>query len=173
MANGADLSLHTGAFRDPATDVVRALIAHRHERTVLQPLGSRVFPSDRVALTQAAVEAQHALREAAAAAATAAAHARSMAAMLDETLAVLVEAETTSAEAAPRRIVAAPATVALSPREKEVLALVAEGCSNKAIAEALFVSPNTVKTHVASLLSKLHADSRVQLAALAARQARG
>jgi DNA-binding NarL/FixJ family response regulator len=96
-----------------------------------------------------------------------------MAAMLDETLAVLVDAETTSAEAAPRRVVAAPATDALSPREKEVLALVAEGRSNKAIAETLFVSPNTVKTHVASLLSKLHADSRVQLAALAARQARG
>ena len=52
-----------------------------------------------------------------------------------------------------------------------VLALVAEGRSNKAIAEALFVSPNTVKTHVASLLNKLHAESRVQLAAIAARQA--
>jgi ATP/maltotriose-dependent transcriptional regulator MalT len=51
-----------------------------------------------------------------------------------------------------------------------VLALVAEGRSNKAIAEALFVSPNTVKTHIASLMTKLHADSRAQLAAIAARQ---
>ncbi len=59
----------------------------------------------------------------------------------------------------------------LTPREREVLALVAEGRSNKAIAEALFVSPNTIKTHVASLLHKLHADTRVQLAALAARGA--
>jgi DNA-binding NarL/FixJ family response regulator len=173
MANGADLSLHTGAFRDPATDVVRALIAHRHQRTDLQSLGSRVFPSDRVALTQAAVEAQRALREAAAAATTAAAHARSMAAMLDETLAVLIDIETPTAESALRPVAAAPAILELSPREKDVLALVAEGRSNKAIAETLFVSPNTVKTHVASLLSKLHADSRVQLAALAARQARG
>jgi DNA-binding NarL/FixJ family response regulator len=51
-----------------------------------------------------------------------------------------------------------------------VLALVAEGRSNKAIAAALFISPNTVKTHVASLLNKLGADSRVQLAAFAARR---
>jgi two-component system response regulator DegU len=50
-----------------------------------------------------------------------------------------------------------------------VLALVAEGRSNKAIAEALFVSPNTVKTHVASLLTKFQVDSRTQLAAIAVR----
>lgn len=59
----------------------------------------------------------------------------------------------------------------LSPREREVLALVAEGCSNKAIAEVLFVSPNTVKTHVGALLTKLEVDTRVQLAALAVRHA--
>jgi len=47
---------------------------------------------------------------------------------------------------------------------------VAEGCTNKAIAETLFVSPNTVKTHVTSLLQKLRATTRVQLAAIAARQ---
>ncbi len=51
-----------------------------------------------------------------------------------------------------------------------MLALVAEGRTNKAIAEALFVSPNTVKTHVASLLNKLGVDSRVQLAAIATEQ---
>jgi DNA-binding NarL/FixJ family response regulator len=52
-----------------------------------------------------------------------------------------------------------------------VLALVAQGQTNKAIAEALFVSPNTVKTHVASLLTKLDVDTRAQLAAIATRQA--
>ena len=56
----------------------------------------------------------------------------------------------------------------LSPREKEVLALVAAGHSNKAIASALFLSPNTVKTHVSSLLSKLQAETRVHLAVIAA-----
>ena len=59
----------------------------------------------------------------------------------------------------------------LSPREREVLALVAQGQTNKAIAEALFVSPNTVKTHVASLLTKLDVDTRAQLAVIATQQA--
>jgi DNA-binding NarL/FixJ family response regulator len=59
---------------------------------------------------------------------------------------------------------------ALSPRERDVLALVAAGQTNKAIADALYVSPNTVKTHVSSLLHKLQADTRVQLAAIATRQ---
>jgi len=173
MANGADLSLHIGALRSSATDEVRALMAQGFQRHDAHLLGPHVAPSSRAALTHATVEAQRALREAAAAAATAAAHARSMASMLDETLAVLGDTGTTTAEAAPRLVVAPPAKVGLSPREKEVLVLVAEGRSNKAIAEALYVSPNTVKTHVASLLSKLHANSRVQLAALAAGQARG
>jgi DNA-binding CsgD family transcriptional regulator len=57
----------------------------------------------------------------------------------------------------------------LSPREREVLALVAKGQSNKTIAAALYVSPNTVKTHVSSLLTKLRADSRIQLATIATR----
>lgn len=59
----------------------------------------------------------------------------------------------------------------LSPREREVLALVAQGRTNKAIAEALFVSPNTVKTHVASLFTKLDVDTRAQLAVIATQQA--
>ena len=56
-----------------------------------------------------------------------------------------------------------------SPRECEVLSQVAEGHSSKATAAILFVSPKTVKTHVDSILHKMPADSRVQLAATAAR----
>ena len=48
-----------------------------------------------------------------------------------------------------------------------MLALVVAGRSNKEIAEALFVSPFTVKAHVASLLTKLDADNRAQLVAIA------
>ena len=51
-----------------------------------------------------------------------------------------------------------------------MLALVAEGRSNKEIAEALFVAPSTVKTHVTSLLTKLDADNRAQLATIAAQR---
>ena len=55
----------------------------------------------------------------------------------------------------------------ISPREREVLALVVAGRSNKEIAETLFVSPFTVKAHVASLLNKLDAGNRAQLAIIA------
>ena len=44
----------------------------------------------------------------------------------------------------------------LSPRELEVLALVAEGLSNKAIADRLFVAERTVEAHVTAIFLKLH-----------------
>jgi len=48
----------------------------------------------------------------------------------------------------------------LSPREKEVLSLAAKGLRNKEIAEALFVSENTVKAHMRHAMEKLHTHSR-------------
>lgn len=50
----------------------------------------------------------------------------------------------------------------LSKREYEVLCKVAEGLSNKEIAEELFVSESTIKTHVSNLLVKLNAKRRTQ-----------
>ena len=55
----------------------------------------------------------------------------------------------------------------LSPREREVLALVAEGKSNRQIAAALIVTENTAKYHVAQLLNKLGAGSRAEAVARA------
>ena len=55
----------------------------------------------------------------------------------------------------------------LSPRELEVLALVAQGNNNREIAEVLFLSPLTVKTHVSRILTKLRARDRVQLVVIA------
>ena len=59
--------------------------------------------------------------------------------------------------------------VALTPRELEVLALLAEGASNKLIGRRLGISAHTAKYHVASLLEKLDAVSRTDAVAHAAR----
>ncbi len=58
----------------------------------------------------------------------------------------------------------------LTPREMEVLRLIARGKSNKEIADALIVSEKTVKTHVSNILSKLHLADRTQAAIYALRK---
>lgn len=62
------------------------------------------------------------------------------------------------------------AQVVLSPREREVLDLLAEGCSNKQIAGRLFIAETTVKGYVAALLDKLGVESRLQAVVRAAQR---
>ena len=69
-------------------------------------------------------------------------------------------AERASADAEAR-------TSGLTDREREILALVATGADNAAIAEALFISPATVKTHLSRIMSKAGAHDRAQLVVLA------
>jgi DNA-binding CsgD family transcriptional regulator len=71
--------------------------------------------------------------------------------------------------AAPGAATALEANVELTARELEVLALLAEGASNKLIARRLRISTHTAKYHVASLLEKLDAVSRTDAVAHAAR----
>ena len=76
--------------------------------------------------------------------------------------------QTFSAVSSPRA--PAGAQPVLTPREHQVLDLVASGWSNRAIADELTVSEHTVKFHVRSLLEKLGADTRADAVARAARR---
>lgn len=69
---------------------------------------------------------------------------------------------------APRRTPASETPGGLTAREREVAALVAQGCSNRAIAEQLVVSERTVESHVTNILGKLGFTARSQIAAWAA-----
>lgn len=62
----------------------------------------------------------------------------------------------------------APDSAALSDREREVLALLAQGCTNRQIADELYLAVDTVKSHVKKVFFKLDVSNRTQ-AALAAR----
>ena len=65
---------------------------------------------------------------------------------------------------------ALPEALALTPREAEVLSLMAEGLSNKLIAERLKISDHTAKFHVNAILNKLGAETRTEAVVMAARR---
>jgi len=62
-----------------------------------------------------------------------------------------------------------PVADELTEREQEVLGLIADGMNNREIADKLFISEKTVKTHVSNILSKLHLEDRTQAAIYALR----
>jgi DNA-binding NarL/FixJ family response regulator len=66
----------------------------------------------------------------------------------------------------------APHLEHLTPREREVLRLIAQGYNNREIAQTLFISERTVKNHVNSILSRLNVRDRTQAALLAATEYR-
>ena len=95
---------------------------------------------------------------------------------LAASLAALGRAEAAERESAAARErlreLGAPAALPLpelTPREREVLALLAEGLTNRGIAERLVVSEHTVHRHVTSILRKLDLPSRTAAAAVAVR----
>lgn len=80
-----------------------------------------------------------------------------------DAVAAAARGETVLASGLAQRLVSrmrAPAEPALTPRELEVLRLVAQGAGNRAIAKELFVSEATVKTHLVHAYDKLGVDNR-------------
>jgi DNA-binding NarL/FixJ family response regulator len=77
----------------------------------------------------------------------------------------LIEAYATGA--ADQRAGAVPLPEDLTPREIELLTLIAGGSTNAEIAERLFISPLTVKSHVSRILTKMSARDRTQLVVMA------
>jgi DNA-binding CsgD family transcriptional regulator/tetratricopeptide (TPR) repeat protein len=91
---------------------------------------------------------------------------------LEQAIAVCMQVlGATVPELATRRSVApaAPAAALLTPREREILELLAEGMSDREIADLLFISRRTAAGHVASILGKLDLRSRAAAAAYAVR----
>ncbi|EJY54430.1 two component transcriptional regulator, LuxR family [Alicyclobacillus hesperidum URH17-3-68] len=70
----------------------------------------------------------------------------------------------------PQKAQVKPEVDALTERELEVLRKLSTGATNREIAKALYISENTVRNHVRSILEKLHLSNRVQAAAYALRE---
>jgi len=62
-----------------------------------------------------------------------------------------------------------PRLASLTPQERRILDLIAEGYTNRQIAEAMFLAEKTVKNYVSNLLAKLGMERRTQAATFAAR----
>ncbi len=80
----------------------------------------------------------------------------------------LLDEFTTLSKQADEKV--SPHAPRLTARELEVLQLVAQGLSNRKIAEKLFISENTVKNHVRNMLEKLHVHSRMEAVLYAMRE---
>ena len=74
------------------------------------------------------------------------------------------------AEIVPKGIESEETAVELTPRESDVLQLMAEGLTNKAIGQQLDITNHTVKFHVNAIMTKLHAQSRTEAVVRATRQ---
>ena len=97
-----------------------------------------------------------------------------LAARLAEILSQVAELRITGADEAADLILSASEVgehgFELTPRERDVIALLAEGLSNKAIGQRLGIAPDTVKFHVGRLIDKLDATGRTDAVAHAARR---
>ena len=83
------------------------------------------------------------------------------------------KAARTSTRACTRRCSLSAATQkqkSLSKREREIMDLLAQGLTGEQVAERLFLSPETIKTHIRNAMNKLEANTRVHAIAIALRE---
>jgi DNA-binding NarL/FixJ family response regulator len=154
----------------PAADLLRQAIACFDEL-------SRPHPAATLQLVLAEEELRAGDREAAAAAAGAALEkTRAMGArwLAGEARSFLGRARLPlpagcDGEAEPGAVIADDDPFSLTPREREVLAMVAEGATNREIGERLFMAEKTASVHVSRILAKLDVRSRTEAAAVAHR----
>jgi predicted ATPase/DNA-binding CsgD family transcriptional regulator len=142
----------------PIARVVGALDAFAGTIRALPPLVTDQYEAD-------VAKVRMALGEEVFSAARAAGHSLRLQDAISEAMALPVAPVVAPTEAPP-----AAASMGLSPRELDVLRMVAAGHSDQAIADALFVSRRTVNTHVGNILSKLGAPSRSAAVAVAVRR---
>jgi DNA-binding CsgD family transcriptional regulator len=136
-------------------------------RSTIEAFGS---PQDRLRISRVLDDARATLGDTEFTLATQTGRELSFRELLDEFISLIADDEVVLESRAHRSTPVRRAGGLISPREHEVLVLLAEGRTNKAIADALFVAPSTIKTHVTSLLTKLDAENRAHLAAIAAQQ---
>jgi two-component system, NarL family, nitrate/nitrite response regulator NarL len=92
---------------------------------------------------------------------------------ISRTMAAKILSEFSSQASRTRHAPAGEPLSELTPREREVLKLVAAGTTNREIASALTLTENTVKNHLRNILDKLHLENRVQAAAYALKMGLG
>jgi DNA-binding NarL/FixJ family response regulator len=80
--------------------------------------------------------------------------------------------ETVSDSGSAARFAQSAVTESLSDKEEKILQLIAEGRSNRQIAQTLFLAEGTVKNYVSRIMEKLHANTRTELAILSRKQRR-
>jgi predicted ATPase/DNA-binding CsgD family transcriptional regulator len=127
------------------------------------------FPSDDRANTYNLADLSNAMGENQFAATWAEGRAMTLAQAIEYAVALPTLTESTAVQDDPNVLqqTVHPHLGGLTPREREVVVLIAQGKSNRAIAEALVISEKTAERHVANILSKLGFHSRTQIAAWA------
>src|SRR5262249_27858207 len=136
--------------------------------------GALLPPPDRDNYARSMDRVRTQLGEAAFQQAWAAGHSMALEQAIAEALHIPVEAplaQTGTPAEAPQLASAVPDRLrTLTPRERQVLALIAKGASNRAIADTLVIAERTAEIHVSNILGKLGVTSRTQAAAFALAQ---